>query len=91
MAQVDYFLKIPEAPGESPDSKHSGEIEVVDFSFGVQQLGTSAFGGGANVIPNDSIALNFSKIEIEYKEQKPDGTLGGATKGNFDLKTNKAA
>ncbi len=44
----------------------------------------------ADVLPMDQIAMNFSKIEIEYKEQKPDGTLGGAIKAGYDLKTQKA-
>lgn len=47
MAQVDYFLKVDGAEGESPDAKHKGEIEVVSFSWSVTQLGTSAHGGGA--------------------------------------------
>jgi type VI secretion system secreted protein Hcp len=42
--------------------------------------------GGANVLPMDQISLNFTKIEIEYKEQKPDGTLGGAIKAFYDMK-----
>ncbi len=42
--------------------------------------------GGAGVIPMDQIALNFSKVEFEYKEQKPDGTLGGAIKTWWDMK-----
>jgi len=40
----------------------------------------------ANVIPMDQISLNFTKVEIEYKEQKPDGTLGGAIKAFYDMK-----
>jgi type VI secretion system secreted protein Hcp len=42
--------------------------------------------GAADVIPMDQISLNFTKVELEYKEQKPDGTLGGAIKAGYDLK-----
>jgi type VI secretion system secreted protein Hcp len=42
--------------------------------------------GGSGESPVDSISLNFSKIEIEYKEQKADGTLAGAIKAFYDLK-----
>jgi type VI secretion system secreted protein Hcp len=28
-------------------------------------------------------------MEVEYKEQKADGTLGGAIKAGWDLKANK--
>jgi len=45
---------------------------------------------GSGIIPTDQISLNFAKIEYEYKEQKPDGTLGGAVKAIYDLKSNKA-
>jgi type VI secretion system secreted protein Hcp len=46
MALVDYFLKIDGVPGESADSKHKDEIQVLSFSFGESQAGTMAFGGG---------------------------------------------
>jgi type VI secretion system secreted protein Hcp len=36
------------------------------------------------------VSLNFSKIEYEYKEQKPDGTLGGTVKAGYDVKAMKA-
>jgi type VI secretion system secreted protein Hcp len=45
-------------------------------------------GGGSDVVPVDQVSLNFSKIEVEYKEQKLDGTLGGAVKAGYNLKTN---
>jgi len=160
MAQVDYFLKIDGIPGESQDAKHKDEIQVQSYSFGEQQSGTMAFGGGggagkvqmqdfhftmdsnkaspklflacatgehikkavltarkagkdqqdylivtfsdllvssfqtggsagASGLPVDQIALNFAVIEIEYKEQKPDGTLGGTVKAKYDQKQQK--
>jgi type VI secretion system secreted protein Hcp len=42
--------------------------------------------GGSGVVPTDQISFNYSKIEYEYKEQKADGTLGGAIKAMYDLK-----
>jgi type VI secretion system secreted protein Hcp len=157
MALVDFFLKIDGIQGESQDKTHKGEIEIESFSWGANQAGTAAYGGGmsagrvqmqdfhfvmrvnkaspklmlacangshiknailtcrkagkeqqeylkvtftdllvssyqtqgtgaANVIPMDQISLNFTKVEIEYKEQKPDGTLGGAIKAFYDMK-----
>ena len=41
-------------------------------------------------MPLDQISFNFAKIEIEYKEQKADGTLGGAIKAKYDLKEMKS-
>lgn len=40
----------------------------------------------AGHLPLDQISFNFAKVEIEYKEQKVDGTLGGAIKAHYDLK-----
>jgi type VI secretion system secreted protein Hcp len=45
--------------------------------------------GSAGVIPMDQVAFNFSKIEYAYQEQKADGTLGGAIKKWYDMKTVK--
>jgi type VI secretion system secreted protein Hcp len=161
MAQVDYFLKIDGIDGESTDEKHKGEIDLISWSWGETNSGTSDSGGGGgtgkvtmqdfnfvmkvnkaspklmqacaqgepkpkailtcrkagkdqqeylvitlsdvvvssyrtggspgDILPTDQVSLNFAKIESEYKEQKPDGTLGGPIKGNYDLKANKAA
>ena len=44
----------------------------------------------SGVLPTDVIALNFAAIEIEYKPQNADGTLGAAVKVKYDLKQMKA-
>jgi type VI secretion system secreted protein Hcp len=46
MANVDYFLKIDGIEGEAQDSKHGKEIDIMSFSWGMAQMGTSATGGG---------------------------------------------
>lgn len=155
---VDYFLKIDGIAGESPDSKHKDEIQLMSFSWGETNAGTFAAGGGggagkvqmqdfhfvmsvnkaspklflacangehikkailtarkagkeqqeylkvtfsdllissfqtsgstdAGNLPLDQISFNFAKVEMEYKEQKADGTLGGAIKAGYDVKT----
>lgn len=40
------------------------------------------------VLPTDIISLNFARIEIEYKEQKNDGSMGAVIKAGYDLKAN---
>lgn len=47
--------------------------------------------GASDVIPTDQISFNFTKVEVQYKEQKPDGTLAGAIKAAYDVKAQKAA
>jgi type VI secretion system secreted protein Hcp len=38
----------------------------------------------------EHITFNFGSVDITYKEQKPDGTLGGAIKAGWEFTTNKA-
>jgi type VI secretion system secreted protein Hcp len=45
---VDYFLKLDGLPGESTDTKHKGEIDVLAFSWGVSQAGSSGRGVGVS-------------------------------------------
>ena len=44
---------------------------------------------GSDVIPMDQVSMNYGKIEFKYKEQKPDGSLGGEVIGGWDVTTNK--
>jgi type VI secretion system secreted protein Hcp len=48
--------------------------------------------GGHNegeTVPVEHATLNFSKVEYEYKEQKPDGSVGGPVACGWDVKANK--
>lgn len=154
---VDMFLKLDGIKGESLDSKHKGEIDVVSWQWGVSQTGTMATGGGGGAgkaafsdltithhvdsaspilalycaggdhiktgtlvnrkagkdqqeylviklsdimithvsdsaggdVPHESVSLNYSKIEVEYKPQKADGSLDAGIKWGWDQKLNK--
>jgi type VI secretion system secreted protein Hcp len=44
---LDTFAKIDGIKGESLDSKHKDEVEVLSWSWGVTQTGSFAYGGGA--------------------------------------------
>lgn len=155
---VDYFLKLDGIKGESLDSSHKEDIQLLSWSFGATQGGTASIGGGSGAgkvqaedfhfvkfvdkatpklllacangehipkailvarkagkeqqeylkitlsdllvsgyhtsgngqLPVEEISINFGKIEVEYKEQKQDGSLAGVVKGGYDLKQNKA-
>lgn len=63
------------------------KITLTDLLVSSFQTGGSE---GSSTLPVDQISLNYTKIEYEYKEQKVDGTLGGAIKAGYDLKANKA-
>jgi type VI secretion system secreted protein Hcp len=65
------------------------EYMTVTFSdVLVSSYQTSGVGDGDS-IPNESISLNFAKVEFEYKPQKADGTLDSPVKTGYDLKTNQ--
>ena len=46
MALADYFLKIDGIDGESQDSEHKGEIELMSWSWGATNSGSMGYGGG---------------------------------------------
>ena len=153
------FARIGTIKGESRDSKHKDEIEVLSWSWGVSQSGTMAHGGGGGAgkasfhdfnfthhvdkaspvlmgacatgehikeatitvrkagkgqqeylvikmtdvlvtsvsttvsaegdTAVEAVALAFAKVDLEYKPQKPDGSLDVGVHFQFDLKANK--
>ena len=155
----DIFAKIGDIKGESLDSKHKDEVEVLSWSWGVQQSGTMAHGGGGGegkasfndfnfthhvdkaspvllkacatgehikeatitvrkagkgqqefliikmndiiitgVHPSgsgdsaataESVAMQSSKVDLEYKPQKADGSLDAGLHFKYDIKGNK--
>src|SRR5215472_8390845 len=44
---------------------------------------------GGDSLPTESVTLNFSKIEIEYKGQDEKGNLTGVVKAGWDLSKNQ--
>jgi type VI secretion system secreted protein Hcp len=69
------------------DQQEYLKVTLSDVLVSSYQTGGSA---GSSIVPQDTVALNYAKIEFEYKEQKADGTLGGAVKAGWDVKANKA-
>jgi type VI secretion system secreted protein Hcp len=68
--------------------KEQQEYLIIKFT----DLLVSSFqtgGSQGEVVPMDSIALNFAKIEYEYYPQKEDGTLGAKVPVWYNLKENK--
>ena len=61
-------------------------IKFSDIIVSSYQTGGSE---GADVL-FDQVSLNFAKVEVEYKQQKADGTLTPGGKFGFDLKSNKS-
>jgi type VI secretion system secreted protein Hcp len=153
---ADIFAKLGDIKGESLDSKHKDEIEVLSFSWGVAGQGSLAPGTGAGksvfqdltiihhidkatplllkacatgmrlkeatithrkagkdqqefliVKLNDviitgvqhggsgdqpgseSVSLTFAKVALEYRPQKPDGSLDAGVHFKYDLQNGK--
>ncbi len=69
------------------DQQEFLKIKFTDLLVSSFQTGGSAH---SDIVPTDQVSINFAKMEMEYKEQNQDGTLGGATKAGYDFKANKA-
>jgi type VI secretion system secreted protein Hcp len=56
---VDMFLKLDDVKGESKDSKHKDEVDVLSWSWGMSQSGTmhSGSGGGAGKVNVQDLSL----------------------------------
>ena len=60
------------------------------FKFTTIVISSFSTGGAAqDPRPVDNVSLAFAKVNIEYKEQKADGSLGAAVNFGWDLKLNK--
>ena len=67
-----------------------GEQEYLTFKFHDVLVSSFQTGGSEDaVVPTDSVSFNFAKLEVEYKPQKADGSLGSAIQFRYDLKANK--
>ena len=62
--------------------KAGGRQELVFFKYTLSDLLVSSFqtSGGADDFPTDQISLNFRRLEKEYRQQRPDGSLGDVVK-----------
>lgn len=64
--------------------------EYMTYTFSDLLVSSYQTGGATeSVVPTDQISLNFSKIEVEYKPQKADGSLDAPVKAGYDVKANK--
>jgi type VI secretion system secreted protein Hcp len=154
---TDIFAKLGDIKGESLDSKHKDEIEVLSYSWGVTNAGSMAHGsgggegkstfhdlsfvhnidkaspvlmqacatglhikeatithrkagkeqheymivkmndviitsvthGGSGDGHSENVSMSFAKVALEYKPQKPDGTMDAGIFFKYDLKAQK--
>ena len=65
--------------------------DYLTFKFHDVLVSSIETGGSesADVVPTDQVSFNFAKLEVDYKQQNPDGSLGPAVQFRYDLKANK--
>ena len=78
---ADIFAKLGDIKGESLDDKHKDEIEVVSFSWGVDNRGSMAFGSGGG----DGKAT-FHDLSLVHKVDKASPILMQACATGVHLK-----
>ena len=59
---VDMFIKIGDIKGESVDHAHKDEIDVLSWSWGMSQQGSSHHGGGGGTGKVNVQDLSFTKF-----------------------------
>lgn len=74
---VDIFMKLDKIEGESLDSKHAKEIDVLAWSWGLSQSGTSHMGGGGGAGKVSVQDLSFTK----YVDKSSTALILAACKG----------
>lgn len=58
---VDMFIKIKDVKGESQDDKHKDEIDVLAWSWGMSNSGSTHMGGGSGAGKVNVQDLSFTK------------------------------
>jgi type VI secretion system secreted protein Hcp len=75
---VDYFLKLDGIQGESQDSNHKDEIQIMSWSWGASQVssvgGTGGSGAGKASLSDFSIMTNFDKATPKFFKSVCQGT-----------------
>lgn len=74
---VDMFIKIGDIEGESTDKTHGKEIDVLAWSWGMSQSGTTHMGGGGG-----SGKVNVQDISItKYVDASSHALIGACSTG----------
>jgi type VI secretion system secreted protein Hcp len=68
------------------------QMDYLTFKFHDVLVSSYQTGGTqhADLVPTDQVSFNFAKIEVDYRQQKPDGSLGSSVQFKYDLKKNKS-
>lgn len=71
----------------------AGERSDVVYSIVLEEVFISSFQQSASPdtapLQTESISFNYERIRVEYRERKPDGSLGPPVTAGWDLKKNR--
>jgi len=81
---VDMFMKIGDIKGESTDKKHPNEIDVLAWSWGISNSGTTHQGGGGGAGKANVQDLSFTK----YTDSSSHALLLASSNGQHYPKAN---
>jgi type VI secretion system secreted protein Hcp len=81
---VDMFMKIGDIKGESTDKKHPDQIDVLAWSWGISNSGTTHQGGGGGAGKANVQDLSFTK----YTDASSHALLLAASNGQHYPKAN---
>lgn len=73
-------------------ARREGKGQEDFLAFSLSDVWVSSYQTGGSETdegPLDSVSLNFSKIRVEYKQLKEDGTLADSIKAGWDVNENK--
>lgn len=68
----------------------AGEKPVEFYEIKMTDVLISSFqtSGSSDSLPTESLSLNFTKVELSYTPQKPDGSQDTPVKTGWDIETN---
>jgi type VI protein secretion system component Hcp len=91
---LDMFINMGDKiKGESRDSVRGpkGDIDVLAWSWGMSQSGTTHTGGGGGEDRlTENVTLNFAKVTYGYTAQKADGKMDGVKQFKWNIAENAA-
>jgi type VI secretion system secreted protein Hcp len=72
-------------------ARKAGKAQLEFLTFALSDVLVTGYAVGATTAeaPTDSISLAFGQIQVEYREQAADGSIGSVTKAGWDVKANK--
>jgi type VI secretion system secreted protein Hcp len=65
------------------------QLEFLVFKFSDVLVSSYHTSGTDELEPTDQVSFNFSRVEIEYRPQKADGSPDTPVKAGWDVKANK--